>query len=119
MLFKLKKNEDKKKFLTPEMRLFGLNLNNSYNIRFEEAQSKTVIILSMIPWGCESDELFSVINRGLSPLKVTFTPEEPCRIARSSLFMQFTTFYDAFHAQKLLNNTIFQVTSYLKHRTKD
>lgn len=52
MVFKFKNKQDKTKFLSHEMRLYGLCFANLKNIRFEEAQSKSVVALSMIPWAC-------------------------------------------------------------------
>lgn len=52
MVFKFKNKQDKAKFLSHEMRLYGLCFSNLKNIRFEEAQSKSVVALSMIPWAC-------------------------------------------------------------------
>ena len=51
MVFKFKNVADKIKFLSPEMRLYGLNFKDMKNIKFEEAQSKKVLVLNMVPWG--------------------------------------------------------------------
>ena len=44
------------------MRLFGLNIDALKNIKFEDAKAKNMIAVSMVPWGCESQNLIKVIN---------------------------------------------------------
>ena len=52
------------------MRLYGINFKTFKNIRFEEAQSKKVIALNMIPWGCSSTDLLKAINKALKSIDV-------------------------------------------------
>ena len=96
------------KFLSPEMRLFGLKVSDFPNIKFEDAQSKKVIALSMIPWGCQSSDLISALNSYLTPLQIGVTHPN-CIIAKSYLFIELNNFYEALYAKDLLNNIIFQV----------
>jgi hypothetical protein len=50
------------------MRLYGINYNSLRSVRFEEAQSKKIIAINMIPWGCSSDDLQKAINKALKPI---------------------------------------------------
>lgn len=93
------------------MRLFGLNFNDFKNIKFEDAQAKSMLALTMIPWGCESQDIIKLINNVLTPLKITVTHPN-CLIAKSYLFIELMNFYEAFYAKDLLNNYVFQVFLY-------
>lgn len=90
------------------MRLYGLNIGRMSNIKFEDAQSKKVVALSMVPWGCESSDMIRLINSTLEPLNVTVTHPN-CIMAKSYMFIELSNFYEALYAKDLLNNLIFQV----------
>lgn len=90
------------------MRLYGLCFPKLKNVRFEEAQSKSVVALSMIPWACQSAHLLKFINDSLSSLKISVTHPN-CIIANGYVFLELANFYEALHSKDLLNNLVFQV----------
>ena len=74
------------------MRLYGINFKNFRNIRFEETQSKKIIAISMIPWGCSSDDLQKVINKALKPIDVEVSYQS-CILAKGFIFIELDNFY--------------------------
>jgi hypothetical protein len=108
MVFKFRNLDDKLSFLMPEMRLYGINYKNFRNIRFEEAQSKKLVALSMIPWGCSTEDLLKAINKALEPIDVEVS-YQACILAKGFAFLELDNFYECLNACRLLNNLPFQV----------
>ena len=74
------------------MRVFGLNVGNLKNIKFEEAQSKNIVAVKMIRWGCRSTDLIQFFNENLIPLKMSLEGEN-CLIMKGLVFIEFDNFF--------------------------
>lgn len=66
MVIKFSSIEDKQKVVTPSTRLFGMTYKTLENIRLEEANQKTTLILSGIPVGCTTRNLIHTLNQVLN-----------------------------------------------------
>lgn len=108
MLFAFKNKSDKLKFLSKEMRLFGLCFGEFKNVRFEEAQSKKMVAISMLPWGCDSHEVAKLVHTALAPLNLTFSYPKNI-ITNGFVFLEMNNFYEALNSQKFINAITFKV----------
>lgn len=113
MLFRFADCSSKLKLLTPDMRLFGWNLNREFNIRFDDASAKRSVMISELAWGSTMGEVESWINSlleeyGYGNLRC-FSSERDKILTKNYVVFTLGSFWESLKAIQILHGQQFKV----------